>query len=53
MRFGYMQTKIGLIQLISNFKFTPSAKTTIPMTFSVTGPLLCPSNDMWLNVESV
>lgn len=52
MRFGYMQTKIGLIQLISNFKFSPSEKTTIPMVYNISGILLGP-HDMWLNVESV
>ncbi|KAG5669757.1 hypothetical protein PVAND_000051 [Polypedilum vanderplanki] len=52
-RFGYMQTKIGLIQLILNFKFSPSANTTIPMKFQAKSQILSPINDMWLNIEKI
>ncbi|CAO1432976.1 unnamed protein product [Diamesa hyperborea] len=53
LRFGLMQTKIGLIQLLSNYKFSPSNQTTIPMVFIASAPLLAPVNDMWLKVEKV
>lgn len=53
MRFGLMQTKIGLIQLLTNFKFSPGEKTTIPMEFLASSQLLCPVNDMWLRVEKL
>jgi len=53
LRFGLMQTKIGLINLLTNFTFSPAAKTTIPMTFTPSAPLLCPVNDMWLKVEKL
>jgi cytochrome P450 family 6 len=53
LRFGLMQTKIGLIELLTNFKFSPSSQTTIPMDFLPSAPLLCPINDMWLKVEKL
>jgi len=53
LRFGLMQTKIGLINLLTNFKFSPSARTTIPMEFLPSAPLLCPIDDMWLKVEKL
>lgn len=53
LRFGLMQTKVGLIQLLTNFRFSPSAKTSIPMTYLPRAPLLCPVNDMWLTVEKL
>ena len=48
-----MQTKIGLIQLLCNYKFSPSDKTTIPMVFVASAPLLAPENDMWLKIEQL
>lgn len=53
MRFGLMQTKIGLINLLTNFKFSPGPKTTIPMEFVTSAPVLCPINNMWLNMEKL
>lgn len=53
LRFGLMQTKIGLIELLTNFKFSPSPKTTIPMEFTPSAPLLAPINDMWLQVDKL
>lgn len=53
LRFGLMQMKIGLVNLLMNFKFSPGAKTTIPMKFSPSAPMLCPANDMWLKVEKL
>lgn len=53
LRFGLMQTKIGLINLLTNFRFSPSKKTTIPMKFSITAPLIAPENDMYLQIEKL
>lgn len=53
MRFGLMQTKIALIMLLTNYKFSPSKKTTIPMKFSLKAALLSPIDDMWLQVEKL
>lgn len=53
MRFGLMQTKVGLIKLLTSFKFSPSSRTTIPMTFNSKSLTLSPINDMWLKVEKI
>jgi cytochrome P450 family 6 len=53
LRFGLMQTKISLIKLLTNFKFKPSALTTIPMSFNKETFFLTPHNDMWLKVEKI
>ena len=48
-----MQTKIGLIQLLCNYQFSPSDRTTIPMKFKASAHLLSPVNDMWLKVKKL
>lgn len=53
LRFGFMQTKISLIKLLTNFKFSTSTLTTIPMKFDTKSLLLSPQNDMWLSVEKI
>lgn len=52
-RFGYMQTKIALIKLLLNFKFSSCKKTTIPMKIDPKIVVLAPFNDMWLKVEKL
>nr|QZM07463.1 cytochrome P450 monooxygenase CYP6SZ1 [Lasioderma serricorne] len=53
MRFGIMQTKIGLIGLLRNHKYTLNSKTLTPLTFDAKRPLLSPVGGIWLNVEKV
>ena len=53
LRFGLMQTRIGLIKLMLNLTFSPAAKTMIPLKFSPSSPLLSPAEDMWLKVEKL
>lgn len=53
LRFGLMQSKLGLINLLLNFKFSPSRNTTIPMEFLPKSQVLTPINKMWLNVEKI
>lgn len=53
LRFGLMQSKIALIKLLTNFKFSTSPRTTIPMSFDVKSLVLSPKNDMWLKVEKL
>lgn len=52
-RFGLMQTKIAIIKLLMNFKFSPSSHTTIPMKFDARALTIAPHNDMWLKVERI
>lgn len=53
LRFGLMQTKIALVKLLTNFKFSPTSRTTIPMKFDIKSLVLAPHNDMWLKVEKI
>lgn len=53
LRFGLMQTKVGLVQLLTNFKFLPNSRTTVPMKYSKNSLVLSPEDDMWLKVEKL
>ena len=53
LRFGLMQSKIALAQLLLNFKFSPTSRTTIPMRFDTRSLTLAPHNDMWLKMEKL
>jgi len=48
-----MQTKIALIQLLMNFKFSPSKRTSVPLEFAPLSLVLSPKDDMWLTVEKL
>jgi hypothetical protein len=48
-----MQTKISLIKLLTNFKFSPSPRTVIPMELNVNVPFIASKDDMWLKVEKL
>lgn len=52
-RFGLMQTKLAIISLLMNFKFSPNSLTSIPMKFDPTALTLAPHNDMWLKIEKL
>ncbi|KAJ6633846.1 putative cytochrome P450 6a14, partial [Pseudolycoriella hygida] len=53
LRFGLMQTKISLIQLLMNFQFIPSARTPIPMVLHTTSVVMAPRDDMHLRVKNL
>jgi cytochrome P450 family 6 len=53
MRFGLMQSRIGLAMLLNNFKFQLSNKTSLPLDFVKNVPLLQPIGDIWLKVEKI
>ncbi|XP_069702399.1 probable cytochrome P450 6a14 [Periplaneta americana] len=50
MRFGLMQTKIGLISLLSKYEVHPSQKTPIPLVFDSKAFFLAPEGGMWLKI---
>lgn len=53
-RFGLMQTKIAIIKLITNFKFSTTSRTPIPMVFDKKNLIISPDgNDMWLKLEKL
>lgn len=53
MRFGMMQTRMGLIALLRNFKFSTSSKTQIPIVFKAGVPTVTPNSGVWLKVEKI
>ena len=53
LRFGLMQTKLSLIKLLMNFKFSTTSRTPIPMKLNAKSTLLTPDGDMWLKVECI
>lgn len=53
MRFGQMQSKMAILKLIKNFKFSPCEKTLIPMKFETFAPFISPKGGMWLKVERI
>ena len=53
MRFGLMQSRIALVQLLLNFKFSPTSRPTIKMKFVPKLILLSPVNGIWLKMEKL
>ncbi|XP_070066619.1 uncharacterized protein Cyp6a2 [Drosophila virilis] len=53
MRFGQMQTRIGLAQLIRNFKFSVCDKTDIPLIYDPKSFVLGTIGGIYLRVERV
>lgn len=51
MRFGMMQTRLGIATVLKDFKVTPSKNTLIPMKFQPDAQLLSPAGGMFLNLE--
>lgn len=51
MRFGLMQTKVGLGILLNNYKFTLNEKTVSPLVMDPVGFVLASKDGVWLNAE--
>jgi cytochrome P450 family 6 len=50
MRFGLMQTKVGLISLLSRYEVRVSEKTAIPLVLDFSSVILEALGGMWLTV---
>jgi cytochrome P450 family 6 len=50
MRFGLMQTKVGLISLLSNYEFRVSEKTPVPLVLDHRTFILSPAGGMYLKI---
>jgi cytochrome P450 family 6 len=50
MRFGLMQTKVGLISLLSRYEVRVSEKTPIPLVFDSRSLVLASKGGMWLTI---
>ncbi|XP_058130758.1 probable cytochrome P450 6a13 [Anopheles ziemanni] len=53
LRFGVMQTKVGLITLLRKFRFSPSARTPDQVEFDPRSFTLSPTGGNYLKVEKV
>lgn len=53
MRFGMMQTRVGLAKLLIKFRVTPCEKTVIPMRFTQKDFALTADGGVCLNVEKI
>ncbi|CAD7078989.1 unnamed protein product [Hermetia illucens] len=52
-KFGQMQSRIGIVSLLKNYRFTPCSKTPKVMEFARTIPILTPKGGLWLKVEPI
>jgi hypothetical protein len=50
MRFGLMQTKVGIISLLSKYEVRFSEKTPVPLEFEPRSVALAPRGGMWLQI---
>jgi len=53
MRFGQMQTRVGMAQLIKNFKFSVCDKTDIPLVFNPESFVMGTIGGIYLRAERV
>jgi cytochrome P450 family 6 len=52
MRFGLLQTKVGLVSLLSKYQFSVSQKTPVPLVKDTKSFILGPAGGMWLKIEN-
>ncbi|KAJ6632804.1 putative cytochrome P450 6a14, partial [Pseudolycoriella hygida] len=53
LRFGLMQTKVGLATILKNFQLSPCSKSTNPLVIDAISPVLAPEGGLWLNVKKI
>nr|XP_008200098.2 PREDICTED: probable cytochrome P450 6a23 [Tribolium castaneum] len=53
MRFGLMQSKVGLTSLLKKYKFTVNKKTQEPIKFQVNPFILAAEGEIWLSAEKI
>uniref|UniRef100_A0A1A9X3E8 Cytochrome P450 n=1 Tax=Glossina brevipalpis TaxID=37001 RepID=A0A1A9X3E8_9MUSC len=53
LRFGKLQTMIGLALLLNNFYFTLNPRTPVPMIFNPKSFVLAPKGGIHLNIEKI
>jgi cytochrome P450 family 6 len=51
MRFGLVQTKVGLVSLLSKYQFSVSTKTPVPLVLDTRSLILSPLGGMWLQIK--
>uniref|UniRef100_A0A1L8E424 Putative cytochrome n=1 Tax=Nyssomyia neivai TaxID=330878 RepID=A0A1L8E424_9DIPT len=53
LRFGVMQTRVGLAHLLSKYRVKTCAKTPIPLVLDPANTVMSPKGGMWLKLEKV
>ncbi|GAB0089332.1 Cytochrome P450 [Sergentomyia squamirostris] len=53
LRFGMMQVKIGLANLLLNYNFTPSVNTKYPIEYDMESSLLSPKGGCWVKINKI
>uniref|UniRef100_A0A1L8E431 Putative cytochrome n=1 Tax=Nyssomyia neivai TaxID=330878 RepID=A0A1L8E431_9DIPT len=53
MRFGLMQTRVGLATILSKYRLKATQKTPIPMTYAPLSAFISPPGGMWLKIEKL
>jgi cytochrome P450 family 6 len=53
MRFGLMQSKVGLTSLLKNYKFTVSKKTMEPLKMRARSFIPTAEGGIWLDAEKI
>ncbi|GAB0095793.1 hypothetical protein DMENIID0001_112190 [Sergentomyia squamirostris] len=53
LRFGMMQTKAGIANLILNYNFTPSGRTKYPIQYSKTSILFSMEGGFWVKIAKI
>jgi cytochrome P450 family 6 len=52
MRFGLLQTKVGLVSLLSRYQFSVSQKTPVPLLLDKKSFNVSPLGGMWLQIKN-
>lgn len=53
LRFGMLQSKIGLIKILANYKIKISKKTQLPLTLDKKSFVTAAEGGIWLEVEKL
>lgn len=53
LRFGMMQTRLGIATVLKNFFVTPSQNTPVPLKIDPSGQLLSPKGGLYLNLKPI
>ncbi|KAK7865958.1 hypothetical protein R5R35_005023 [Gryllus longicercus] len=52
MRFGILQGKLGLAMLLSKYRFSPCARTKVPLRFDPKSLVTASDDGIWLKIEA-
>jgi cytochrome P450 family 6 len=53
MRFGLLQSRVGLVSLLKNCRFAVGGKTMEPLQYQPRNFVLAAQGEIWLNAEKI